>query len=110
MKGPKRIQLNQLGRPADGNPICELRFTNKDGQTEVWMIRTDTLDFEGLSSPTRVRVAYLDEGVDVRLGNQQASIDRLLKHLDHHHVDLTVYNKDAEYRCDYKEPDAAAEA
>jgi len=108
MTGPRRIELNQLGRPAESAPIAELRFTNKDGKTEVWMLGVDTLDFEGLSSPQRVRIAYLDEGIDIRLGNQRDSIDRLLRHVNAHHEDLKgeYETPNEKWQCTWQDPDA----
>jgi hypothetical protein len=87
MEGPKRIELNELGKPDPKQPIVELRFVNTNGDTEVWLLRRDTLDFEGLSDPTRVRMAYLDPGVDSRLGTQAQSIERLQAKLDAHHTE-----------------------
>lgn len=93
--GPERVELSKLGRPAQNQPIVELRFINQNGDTEAWLIRRETLDFEGLSSPTRVRVAYLDRGVDTRLATQKASIERLgsqlyesAQHISAHHRDI----------------------
>lgn len=108
MTGPRRIELNQLGRPAENAPIAELRFTNKDGKTEVWMLGVETLDFEGLSSPQRVRIAYLDEGIDIRLGNQRDAIDRLLRHVNAHHSDIADGwdMPDQPWKCNWQDPNA----
>jgi hypothetical protein len=81
--GPVRVPLERLGRPKANQPQVELRFTNEHGTTEVWMISTSALYFDALKG--RVRLAYLDHGVDIRLANQSASIDRLTKHLKHDH-------------------------
>jgi hypothetical protein len=98
MEGPTRVPLEDLGRPAANQPLVELRFVNENGSTEVWMLKREMLDFEGLSSPTRVRLAYLDRGVDTRLANQLASIESLQRHIKYHH---NMMESEGHSGCDY---------
>lgn len=86
--GPERIKLADLSEPRKDQPIVELRFVNPDGNTEVWMVHKESIDLLALSSFGLVRLAYLDKGVDSRLANQSASIDRLQSHVDFHHDGL----------------------
>jgi hypothetical protein len=102
--GPKRVPLDQLSRPRSDQPTVEMRFVNENGDTEVWLIRKDKLDFEGLSSPERVRLAYLDRGVDVRLATQRDSIERLQRHVESHHEYLRKYAQEDDWMCNYQDP------
>jgi hypothetical protein len=96
---PVRVDTSALGSPDESQPLVEFRFTNTEGATEVWLLRRETLDFEGLGSAERVRMAYLDNGVDSRIARQRESIERLLRHVDAHHSDLAS-------DCTWKDPDA----
>jgi hypothetical protein len=106
MEGPTRVPLEDLGRPAANQPLVELRFVNENGNTEVWMLKREMLDFEGLSNPTRVRLAYLDRGVDSRLATQAESINRLQAHVNQHHNELhSEYETRIKgWACTYQDP------
>jgi hypothetical protein len=101
--GPTRLTGEQIGRkPRKDQPLVELRFVNPDGETEVWMLGTAALPWEDDDFRAAIRMAYLDHGVDMRLKNQRDAIDRLLKHVQHHHADISVSSKNSGYSCDYQ--------
>jgi hypothetical protein len=75
-----------LGQVREGK--AELRFTNQDGQTEVWLFGLNDHDTKWFKSKTTE--AYIDDGVDARLGLQANAIGRLTKHLAWHHGELNM--------------------
>lgn len=79
-----------LGRLKEGEQTVELRFVNSEGQTEVWILKGENVGPNRICGLTGAVVwrAYLDDGMDTRLGNQRASIQRLLDHLEFHHNKL----------------------
>lgn len=86
---------HQLGLPNEHVSTAELRFVNKDGHTECWIFKLNSGVYpdqmlKEMVDRDKVWVAYLDTGVDSRLGNQAAAIDRLTRHLAAHHDDLQI--------------------
>lgn len=80
----RRLPLDKLGALKPGEIAVELRFVNTEGETEVWMVDANQ-DF--LSSIRRGRdtpLAYIDDGIDIRIANQKRTIDRLLAHTQFH--------------------------
>jgi hypothetical protein len=86
--GPQRIAPSDVSQPRGDQPIVELRFVNPNGETEVWMLGKNALPWGDKDFRAAVRLAYLDYGVDTRLGIQLAAINRLLDHVRSHHADL----------------------
>lgn len=86
--GPQRIDLKDLGSLKPDGGLIEVRFTNTDGRTEVWMVPNDIWGqaSEGALEILRphVKLAYLDYGVDSRLGLQRDRIDLMLRHIQQH--------------------------
>jgi len=91
----RKLERDRLGRLGKDVQIVELRFTNEDGETEVWhlpaqQMATRLVDDNVLIQPVNILQAYIDDGVDVRLGNQAEIIGRLMRHLRAHHDELGV--------------------
>lgn len=89
--------------------LIELRFTNPKGKTEVWIIQPPaeidgfgpTFNPQEMAGCGEVVRAYIDDGVDARLAVQAASVDRLAKHVSHHHDQLAIV---AFEECDFMNP------
>lgn len=80
-----------LGQLREGDTTAELRFVNTKGETEVWILKgVDPVRLTG-SSEAGIRgvvcKAYIDDGVDARLGLQREIIERLHRHILAHHDD-----------------------
>lgn len=76
-----------LGRLSDNN--VEVRFTNADGATEVWIIKLldGNRDPHNIIHAGVVWKAYTDDGMDSRIANQRNIIERLWAHIRWHHKD-----------------------
>lgn len=83
----RRLQLDELGSLKPGSDSAELRFTNRDGNTEVWIIPRTPVDSLSLLVQS-VGSAYIDNGVDSRLALQIETINRLLAHVKEHCPDF----------------------
>lgn len=107
----RKLEPDRLGRLGKDAQVVELRFTNEDGETEVWHLPAQQMaarlvEENLLIQPANVVQAYIDDGVDSRLGNQANIIDRLMRHLAAHHAELGVEQaKD----CSYMAKQAAGE-
>lgn len=79
-----------LGQLREGEQSVELRFVNQQGETEVWILKGANVGPNRLAGLTGATVwkAYIDDGVDSRLGLQREIIERLYRHLDQHHDNL----------------------
>lgn len=79
-----------LGQAKDGETTVEVRFVNSKGETEVWLLKTGAINsfLKLATAAAPVWKAYVDDGMDTRLANQRASIQRLLDHLEFHHDKL----------------------
>ena len=83
-----------LGQVREGK--AELRFTNQNGETEVWVFGLNDKDVKWFKSKTTE--AYIDDGVDSRLGLQANAVGRLMKHVAWHHKEQgTVEAEDCTY-------------
>jgi hypothetical protein len=94
----RRLPLDKLGTLKPGEVAVELRFINTDGETEVWMVEANE-DF--LSSIRRTRntpLAYVDDGIDVRIATQKRTIDRLLSHVKFHCPQFSSRNGTCKFR------------
>jgi hypothetical protein len=100
----------KLGVYKPGSGFLELRFTNLEDQTEVWLIPEGAVDFGRIQGLNQVKLAYVDYGVDIRLANQRYVIDRLQKHVEAHHLDIADgYDMpDKAWACTYRDDDDAA--
>jgi hypothetical protein len=88
--GLQRIVLPDISQPREDQPTAELRFVNPDGSTEVWIISKAVMPWDDENFKSAVRLAYLDYGVDSRLANQRASIERLQEDLANGEEALTL--------------------
>ena len=119
----KGVALDALGEPHESlGGMLEIRFTNKDGVTEVWMVPNKPYGQDGveiLASLRRegVKLAFLDSGVDSRIGllSQQAETAR--DHIGKHHDELREFFRreyGADYHCQFyvpkEEPSGAPDA
>lgn len=92
--GPKRLELTDLGHHLPASGLIEIRFTNQDGKTEVWMVPNKYREDEEssvlgmLREGSYVKLAYIDNGVDSRLGLQRDRMDLMLRHIQHHEAEL----------------------
>ena len=82
----KSLEKTGLGTPRTG--LCEIRFTNHDGETEAWVLGATVDEIQALRR--FVAKAYIDDGTDTRIGEQANAIGRLTKHVAWHHDDLGV--------------------
>lgn len=101
----RKVDLENLGSP---DPVLggltEIRFTNTFGETEVWMVPT-WLWGEGSESLLSVikkggvKLAFLDSGVDSRIGLLMKQLETAREHIGVHHDELTML-----YRREYGTP------
>lgn len=97
-----RIALDALGERGEGTGLVEFRFINQDGATEVWMVEPSDTMMALLRAEERVKLAYIDSGVDVRVGLLTESRTALQDHVASHHEELTaLYQKEfgVSYAC-----------
>jgi DNA-binding response OmpR family regulator len=88
MSAPRRLALpNELGYLSTENKTAEIRFTNGNGETEVWMVSAG--DPRTMVDRDDILMAYIDAGVDLQKGLQTEHINRLLKHLEWHHEHMS---------------------
>lgn len=80
------ISKDQLGVMKAGETGIQVRFVNRDGKTEVWIIPARALNLGDLRA--EVLMAGIDNQVDVRLSNQAEIIGRMTQHVEYHHEEL----------------------
>lgn len=82
----KSVSLNALGSPhPDKGGMLEVRFTNDNGDTEVWMVPNKHWGpecegfLEVMQGVEAVKLAFIDSGVDTRIGLLVIENERLRK-------------------------------
>ena len=78
------MPLDKLGTLKPGEVAVELRFINTDGETEVWMVEANKDFLSAIRRGRDTPLAYIDDGIDIRIANQRNTIDRMLSHLHMH--------------------------
>lgn len=88
----RELKAEEIGRLKHGETTVQMRFVNEDGETEVWIVALGLIQEDANKELHALRTTilkkFIDDQVDVRLGNQANSIDRLTKHLLWHHEEL----------------------
>lgn len=98
----KGVPLNALGEPHEIlGGMLEIRFTNTDGATEVWMVPNEPEDSSFSSilrlvrADAQVKLAFLDSGVDVRVSLLMKQAEANREHIGTHHDELiTLYRRE----------------
>lgn len=92
----KGVDLTALGTPHETlGGMLEIRFTNTDGHTEVWMVKAEDLGTPDFMRDNRVvKLAYLDSGVDSRVGLLLQQNSAFRDHIVDHHRELAELGAD----------------
>lgn len=98
----RKVDVENPGAPHPAlGGMLEIRYTNTEGSTEVWMVPNHLWgeSSEGLLRVIRrshaIKLAFLDSGVDSRIGLLRAKAEADREHIESHHDELTMlYHKE----------------
>jgi hypothetical protein len=82
----RELKPEERGLPQIHNGSVEVRFTNMNGETEVWVVKMLPEELKGVE-PADIIAAYIDDGVDVRLARQAETIGRLMRVIRAHNLE-----------------------